>query len=255
MYKSSPLAHIVSHHKQDRCNGWHRDKCRIRHQDSKYYWSRITICNAKARGSAAGQEYLFLIQDIHDSKEKEVRENTELLRALCKLETEYHELFEENMTDSLSGCYNRKGFNYYEAFTLEEAKKPEKKLFVCVLDLNGLKHLNDTYGHEFGDDVLVAISDVFKSKPSEGIYFSRWGGEEFLIIFPDLNGDESCVKAHVISDEVKKIAVPYENDMVSVTMTYGLSEYSLGNSLEENIKEVDEKLYMGKNSGRNKIVY
>ena len=70
-----------------------------------------------------------------------------------------------------------------------------------------------------------------------------------------MNGDESYVKAHVISDEVKKIAVPHENDMVSVTMTYGLSEYSLGNSLEENIKEVDEKLYMGKNSGRNKIVY
>lgn len=163
-------------------------ECRIRHQDSKYYWSRITICNAKARGSAAGQEYLFLIQDIHDSKEKEVRENTELLRALCKLETEYHQLFEENMTDSLSGCYNRKGFNYYEAFTLEEAKKPDKKLFVCVLDLNGLKHLNDTYGHEAGDIGIRTVADALRASAPADARIIRTGGDE-LLVFAALSSD------------------------------------------------------------------
>ncbi len=154
-------------------------------------------------------------------------------------------------TDALTGLKNRRSTTEF----IRSLVKQQRTFSICICDIDYFKKVNDTYGHEFGDDVLVAISDVFKSKASEGIYFSRWGGEEFLIIFPDLNGDESYVKAHVISDEVKKIAVPHENDMVSVTMTYGLSEYSLGNSLEENIKEVDEKLYMGKNSGRNKIVY
>nr|MCR5847280.1 GGDEF domain-containing protein [Lachnospiraceae bacterium] len=126
---------------------------------------------------------------------------------------------------------------------------------ICMCDIDFFKRINDTYGHDFGDDVLVAISYIFKKMESEGGYISRWGGEEFLMIFPGLNGDEAYIKVYDIYNEIKKVVVPYGEENVSITMTYGLTEFDLGKSTEENIKEVDEKLYMGKQTGRDRIVY
>ena len=154
-------------------------------------------------------------------------------------------------TDALTGLKNRRSTTEY----IRSLVKESRTFSICICDIDFFKKVNDTYGHEFGDDVLIAISDVFKKRAAENVHSSRWGGEEFLLIFPDLNGDDAYLKVHDIGDEVKKISVPHGDDSVSVTMTYGLSEYSLTRNLEENIKEIDEKLYMGKTGGRNRIVY
>ena len=124
-----------------------------------------------------------------------------------------------------------------------------------MCDVDFFKKVNDTYGHEFGDDVLKEIASVFKKYASSYAYISRWGGEEFLLIFPGLNGDNAYMKAHELRDEIKRIAIPNGNETVSITMTYGLTEYDLNKTAIENIKEVDEKLYMGKEAGRDRIVY
>ncbi|MBO4309881.1 MAG: hypothetical protein J5856_02320 [Lachnospiraceae bacterium] len=71
----------------------------------------------------------------------------------------------------------------------------------------------------------------------------------------ELNGDDAYLAVHDIYKEIKKIEVPYGSEKVSVTMTYGLTEFDLSKTIEVNLKEVDEKLYMGKQSGRDKIVY
>ena len=153
--------------------------------------------------------------------------------------------------DALTGLKNRRSTNEF----LKRLVSEETVFSICLCDIDFFKKVNDTYGHEFGDDVLVAIAYVFKKMESEGAYISRWGGEEFLLIFPNLNGDEAYVRVHDIYKEIKKLEVPYGEEKVSVTMTYGLTEFDLAQRIEDNIKEVDEKLYMGKQSGRDKIVY
>ena len=153
--------------------------------------------------------------------------------------------------DALTGLKNRRSTNEY----IKRLVKEETIFSICLCDIDFFKKVNDTYGHEFGDDVLVAIAYVFKKMEAEGAYISRWGGEEFLMVFPNLNGDEAYVRVHDIYNEIKKIEVPYGDEKVSITMTYGLTEFDLDKRIEDNIKEVDEKLYMGKQSGRDKIVY
>ena len=153
--------------------------------------------------------------------------------------------------DALTGLKNRRSTNEFIAKQVKE----NNTFSICLCDIDFFKKVNDTYGHEFGDDVLKAIADVFTKKASDFAYISRWGGEEFLLIFPGLNGDDAYVKVHDIRDEIKKTVIPNGNDTVSVTMTYGLTEYDLNKSPIENIKEVDEKLYMGKEAGRDRIVY
>ena len=156
--------------------------CRIRHTNSQYCWSKIIFCHASVEDSTAGNKYLFLIQDIHNWKIKELQEEAEQRAVLKDLQDKYTALFEENMRDAQTGCYNRKGMKYYTDLILAEARANNKDLFVCVADLNGLKHLNDTYGHAAGDEAIAAVSaELLKAAP-KGSKIVRTGGDEFLLI-------------------------------------------------------------------------
>jgi len=163
-----------------------------------------------------------------------------------------NQLREQASVDALTGLFNRR-------MTLEYAKgaiDEKRTMSVCMCDIDFFKRVNDTYGHDFGDAVLVKIADILKKMTASYGVVSRWGGEEFLILFHDMNGDEAYVKLHELSEEIKKMRIKYDDTTeVGVTLTYGLTEYDLMSSFEDNVKEADEKLYIGKQNGRNQIVY
>ena len=186
---------------------------------------------------------MVAIVSISFSKESQQMED--------KLITYNNQLKEQASVDALTGLYNRRS-------TMEFINRliNEKRVFsICIGDIDFFKKVNDTYGHDFGDTVLVAISEVMRNQVLSYGLVSRWGGEEFLIIFVDQNGDEAYVNLSHVRDTVKAIKLNHIKDEVTVTMTYGLTEYDTSKSFEENIKDADEKLYMGKQTGRDKIVY
>ncbi len=197
----------------------------------------IQILNTLVFCVDVGLVSLSFSKESQESEEKIVKYNEQL-----KIEAG---------EDALTGLKNRRSTSEYVK-TLVSEKNP---FSICMCDIDYFKRINDSFGHEFGDVVLKEISDVFRKAAGEVAYISRWGGEEFLFIFPGLNGDDAYVKVHDIRDEVKKMSIPNEEIDVSVTMTYGLTEYDFNKTAIENIKEVDEKLYMGKQAGRDKIVY
>ncbi|MCR5235458.1 MAG: GGDEF domain-containing protein, partial [Lachnospiraceae bacterium] len=84
---------------------------------------------------------------------------------------------------------------------------------------------------------------------------SRWGGEEFLIVFPNMNGDEARSLLDTIRTKVKKIEFDTGSRKFSITVTYGLAEYGFNGDAESVVKEADEKLYIGKENGRDQIVF
>ncbi len=100
------------------------------------------------------------IRDINERKQSELDREAEERAVLKSLQDQYDALFEENMTDQQTGCYNRKGLKYYSDIVIDEARNNNRELFVCVTDLNGLKHLNDTYGHTAGDEAIAAVAAV-----------------------------------------------------------------------------------------------
>lgn len=156
--------------------------CRIRQVNSQYYWSKIVFCNATKEDSTEGYDYLFLIQDVHEWKMKELQEEAEQRAIVKQLQEKYTALFEENMRDEQTGCYNRKGMKYYTDIILEDAQKNGKHIFVCVADLNGLKHLNDTYGHAAGDEAIAVVSGELLKAAPKGSRIVRMGGDEFLLM-------------------------------------------------------------------------
>lgn len=168
-----------------------------------------------------------------------------------------NKLKEEAGTDTLTGLFNRRKAMECMEEIISGSKFGSgysQGLSICICDIDFFKKVNDNYGHDFGDEVLKAISRVFKGMPERSIA-ARWGGEEFLLIFPDCNGDDAYIALENVRDRIKNTVVEKNDVKVSVTMTFGLTEYNFASDLEATIKEADEKLYMGKNSGRDRIVY
>ncbi len=220
--------------------------CRIRHKDQKYYWSLITVCNSQKEDSAEGNEYLFLIQDIHEHKTKRMEEYNELIMTMASLQNKYDELFLENMTDAQTGCFNRKGLMYYQSIVLEEATKNDFDLFVCVLDLNGLKYMNDTFGHAAGDNAIKVVSDGLKEASPEGSKIIRTGGDEFLV-FCALDKDSETPNR--FGETLDKYLDDYNNahdNPYKVEASYGcifMPRRKDMTSLDEYIELADEKMY------------
>ena len=168
-----------------------------------------------------------------------------------KLISYNNQLKEQASIDALTGLNNRRS-------TMEFVNgliKQRETFSICIGDIDFFKKINDSYGHDFGDTVLVAISEALREETEHDGFVARWGGEEFLIIFLGVNGDEAYVKLSNIRERIKSIRLNHSIDEVRVKMTYGLTEYDFTKSFEENVKEADEKLYLGKQNGRDMIVY
>ncbi len=220
--------------------------CRLRDAKSNYCWVRITLCNTMECESSRGEEYLLLVQDIAMQKQEEEKVNNELRKELFDLQSRYDALFEDNMTDAQTGCLNRKGMAYYRDIVLKDAIEHGEKLFVCVLDLNGLKHLNDTYGHHAGDIAIKTISDGLKLSVPEQAKIMRTGGDEFLILSAVENGfDFESEMEKTFTDFLvtynKNSDNPFE---VSASYGYVTADEDEANiDLDALIEEADQKMY------------
>lgn len=166
------------------------------------------------------------------------------------------ELHHAASTDPLTKVWNRFRMLEHVELCLKKYRKGEMAfLSIAIGDIDFFKRVNDTYGHECGDAVLKALANLFdgETKPIGAV--ARWGGEEFLFLFENMNGDEACAVLTNIQAKINRLDIPYEGENHRVTMTFGLTEYDFQLSLDDNIKQADDKLYSGKNSGRNRIVY
>jgi len=121
---------------------------------------------------------------------------------------------------------------------------------VLLLDIDHFKKINDTYGHQQGDLVLAQVAATLNRSVREIDIVGRYGGEEFLIIFPNTNVKEAHNAAERIRKEVEKMVFP---EGIAVTISGGVAECQAENVLEL-VEKADKQLYRAKNAGRNKIM-
>ena len=154
--------------------------------------------------------------------------------------------------DPLTGLMNRREIG--ERF---EKLSSEDSLAITIVmgDIDFFKKVNDTRGHDCGDYVLKTIAQLFQDFMKEKGYVSRWGGEEFLFVFSGFNGDDTYPMMEELRKTIENYTFSFFNHEFRLTMTFGVEEYSSRFGTEEAIKKADEKLYIGKEQGRNKVVY
>ena len=152
-------------------------------------------------------------------------------------------------TDPLTSLYNRRSCN--NKLKLLESEKSEYTIVMCDIDL--FKKINDAYGHDAGDYVLVTLSKLIWENIKDCGFASRWGGEEFLLVY-QLRYDEAIQKVRQIQQKVREYNFIYEDKTIKVTMTFGVESDNGSAAYEKRILTADGNLYVGKNSGRNQIV-
>lgn len=170
-----------------------------------------------------------------------------------KLVAYNNQLVDQANTDALTGLYNRRKAKDYLADIIKS--KSYSCISLCICDIDFFKKVNDNYGHDVGDIVLKEISRTMKSVLENQSFVARWGGEEFLIVFPGYNGDEAYILLDKLKDKIKALTFTVGEITFSVSMTFGLAEFDFQSDTNSLIKEADEKLYIGKENGRDQIVF
>lgn len=158
-------------------------------------------------------------------------------------------------TDPLTKLVNRR----YTEEELEEVRKDSmaQNYMFCIAigDIDFFKHINDTYGHDAGDFILSSLAQDFKSFIKGKGFVARWGGEEFLFILRRMNGDEAMIQLDQLRTSIKNKEYVYKGTSIKITMTFGIDEFSDSDGIKKTIDNADKKLYMGKESGRDRVVF
>jgi diguanylate cyclase (GGDEF)-like protein len=158
--------------------------------------------------------------------------------------------------DYLTGLYNRRYFFKAMDEYIEESHEHGEKFAIAMVDIDHFKSVNDTYGHDVGDKVIVTLADILRSSTSPRDIVSRFGGEEFCIVLKNINRYSAFDILERIRTEVQNYTFHVDkNRELNFTISMGVVLYNEDESLEENINEADMMLYKAKNTGRNQVVF
>lgn len=167
----------------------------------------------------------------------------------------YNEKIQELASkDPLTKLRNRRSMLEYINHKIETTGN-SASFCLCLSDIDFFKKVNDTYGHAAGDAVLRAVSAILSDFMKNRGTVSRWGGEEFLFYFKEDNGDIVFGELEKLRSLLSKTSIEYNGNSIPVTMTFGLQEYDSNQPLDYTINHADKKLYQGKQTGRNKVIF
>lgn len=169
------------------------------------------------------------------------------------LEKENVELENSANYDALTKILNRRSFDNYIVGCFRDIMTQGKDFSILMCDIDDFKKVNDTYGHDCGDVVLVEVAKTIKNVLRSGDVVFRWGGEEILILVRDGKTGAQIV-AERCRKSIEEIDVLWKNQHVKVTATIGGCSYYQGATKDTMIESADENLYHGKKNGKNQVV-
>lgn len=173
--------------------------------------------------------------------------------AFCEKSLESHLLHNVALRDRLTGLKNRYSFyEYYNKKVLPNVNDVKFSFIMCDIDF--FKKVNDTYGHNAGDEILRSVSKLFKDSVDKEDEIVRWGGEEFIFILKNKDISDAKAFAEELRSQIEKSDFLVEDKILNVTMSFGVSELNAQNNIEDNIKVVDGRLYKAKRDGRNRVI-
>ncbi len=176
-----------------------------------------------------------------------------LLDSLIANHLEKMDLAVSASTDPLTGCYNRRSFDDMISRECSRAARYGNRLSLLMIDVDHFKMINDSFGHQSGDDVLCRIAGLLRGGLRRSDYLVRYGGEEFVIVLPEISRDNALLVAERLRHAVEEAEIASRGRRISVTVSIGVAEYRAGAPEQEFIEEADRMLYRAKNAGRNRV--
>ena len=154
--------------------------------------------------------------------------------------------------DPMTGLLNRRAFARQLLAEISRMKRYQLKSAILLLDIDHFKKINDTYGHAVGDTIIKEFAQILLENTRESDLVSRWGGEEFIILFTNLEKNGAFDAA----EKIRKVVESHTFTRgIQLTTSGGLAVVNSEGSLDRHIKKIDDLLYEAKNSGRNRLAY
>ncbi len=192
------------------------------------YWANTKITPTYYKNGSL-RNYTAILEDISDKKRLE------------KL----------TITDTLTQIPNRLFINNSFNSEFERSQRYDSHFSLILIDIDNFKQVNDNYGHQAGDDILINISIILKQNIRQIDLLARWGGEEFLIICPETN----LLQAEVVADKFRELIEQFEfSNNLKLTCSFGVTQSLPDDNKETIFQRADSALYIAKNSGRNRVI-
>lgn len=220
----------------------------------------MTIClPMQAQGETIGQIFIGASKaKRHEATRSELgtmrRVTEQISLALANLNLQ-RALKEQSIKDPLTKLYNRRYLE--ETLTREcaRAQRNDQPLTVLIMDIDFFKKINDTYGHDGGDAVLVAFAKMLSTKCRKEDIACRWGGEEFVLVLGAADATLALNRAQEICDTARALKITFQGKIISVTVSIGAAVFpENGESPEDLIRNADQSLYKAKQGGRDRVV-
>ena len=184
----------------------------------------------------------------HVSLEHAVKQRTQQLQ---KINAELNSMAH---IDPLTNIYNRRFFEKTFNSLVNINSKEQGSYWLALLDIDNFKEINDSYGHNMGDLVLVTIAQLIKQKLDENELLGRWGGEEYILLLQQDNKKLAQIVLESIRYDIESLAIESDLGEVKVTVSIGVVKYQ-HESLNTSVKNADQGLYLAKVGGKNKIEF
>lgn len=198
----------------------------------------------------------FITKPI-DETELQARVNVhyKLAHTIRELETSRRQLAEQATTDPLTRLKNRRAFFENGTKQMAITRRYGTDLSILVADLDHFKRINDTYGHQAGDEALVHIAQVLSQMTRTEDTTARIGGEEFAILLPDTNRLGAAVLAERIRTAIERDRFTIGEQVVPLTVSIGVASHAveLVDTIDQLLNIADQRLYLAKKNGRNRI--
>lgn len=199
--------------------------------------------------AASIQQRQLELREFADGLERTVNERTAELQEQAKI------LEEMAITDPLTQAYNRRQFFKLAKIEMERAQNTGVQLSVIVIDADHYKRVNDTFGHQIGDLVLIKLVEICHGAIRKTDVFARYGGEEFVILMPETDSETARLIAERIRERVENTRLPVNGQVVQITISLGISTFNNIQELsfDSLLTQADRALYKSKRTGRNRV--
>ncbi|WP_168927516.1 sensor domain-containing diguanylate cyclase [Nitrincola alkalilacustris] len=203
-------------------------------------WAERRMREEKERAESLNAQY----EKLNAELENKVMERT---RELAIKNEELERLY---ITDRLTGLFNRHKLDSLLAEEVQRTERYSHPFGVIMLDIDAFKSVNDIYGHQVGDEVLVAIAQILQENTRATDVTGRWGGEEFLILCAETDMDGLLLLAEKLRKAIEGQSFPAVEHK---TASFGVALHEAGDSVEQLIAKADSALYRAKRNGRNRV--
>jgi diguanylate cyclase (GGDEF)-like protein/PAS domain S-box-containing protein len=200
---------------------------------------------------------LIVFRDITERKdvEKQLRgANRRLQSQLIEIGILQSQLREQAIRDPLTNLFNRRYLEETLDREIARAAREKYSVSLTMIDIDHFKHVNDSHGHEAGDVMLKAVADVLAGLSRRGDFVCRYGGEEFVVVMPNINVDVAYERAETLRVSLNSLRVPYGSYLLSATFSMGIASYPAnGDERESLLRAADRAMYAVKEAGRDHI--